>query len=149
MSDRISNDEFVAVMNEAFSRGQQIRFTPTGRSMLPMLDGVNDTVTFSPKPDHLKKYDVAFYRRDNGQLVLHRVVGFDDGGYVFCGDSQYSDEYGITDDHILALMVQFTHKGKSYQTSDVSYRWYIFRLMTKKRLRKAASAVYHKLFKRK
>ena len=87
MSDRISNQEFLAVMEEAFKRGQKIKFTPSGTSMLPMLDGKNDTVTFAPKPDKLKKYDVAFYRRKkSGQLVLHRVVRVcTDGSYVFSG----------------------------------------------------------------
>ena len=137
MIDRISPDDFVAVMNEVFERGQELTFTPTGRSMLPMLNGKDDTVTFSKKPDRLKKYDVAFYRRPlSGQLVLHRMVGFDkSGGYIFSGDGQYYLEYGITDDDILALMTSFTRKGKKYGTDDFSYRFYIRRMMLKKRLR--------------
>lgn len=149
MSERISNEVFVEVMNEAFCRGQQLKFTPSGSSMLPMLDGVNDTVTFDKMPERLKKYDVAFYRRDSGQLVLHRVVGFaEDGSYIFSGDNHYYYEYGITDDHVLALMVAFTHKGKTHQVSDLSYRFYIRRMMLKKRLRIFAANVYHQLFKR-
>ena len=68
--------------------------------MLPMLDGENDTVTFAPKPERLKKYDVAFYQRgETGQLVLHRMIGFSkDGGYIFSGDNQFYYEYGVTDD---------------------------------------------------
>lgn len=150
MSELISNAEFLAVMEEAFRRGQQIKFTPSGSSMLPMLDGVDDTVTFDRKPDRLKKYDVAFYRRANGQLVLHRMIGFTrDGGYIFCGDNQYAYEHGVTDECILALMVAFTHKGKSHTTGDFSYRFYICRLMLKKRLRRLLSKVYRKLLKRK
>ncbi len=123
-------------MQEAFSRGQELTFTPTGKSMLPMLDGVNDTVTFSPKPDKLRKYDVAFYQRDSGQLVLHRMVGFDkNGGYIFSGDGQYYYEYGIRDDNILALMTSFTHNGKNRDINEFFYRFYIRRMMIKKRLR--------------
>ena len=48
MSERLSNKEFLGILKETFKRGQELRFTPTGRSMLPMLDGVNDTVTFAP-----------------------------------------------------------------------------------------------------
>lgn len=149
MSERISNEDFLAVMNEAFRRGQKIRFTPSGRSMLPMLDGVNDTVTFAPPPEKLKKYDVAFYRRrTTGQLVLHRVVKVcKDDCYVFSGDSQYYDERGIAQEDILALMVAFTHKGKEHTPGDFSYRLYIRRMMVKKRLRMLAVRVYRKLFK--
>ena len=150
LSERISNEDFLAVMEEAFRRGQKIRFSPSGSSMLPMLDGKEDTVTFAPPPEKLKKYDVAFYRREKtGQLVLHRVVRVKkDGSYVFCGDGQYSYEPGITQKDILAFMEAFTHKGKAYSVTDFSYRFYIQRMMFKKRLRMLAVKVYHKLFKR-
>lgn len=151
MSERISNQEFLAVMEEAFRRGQKIKFTPSGTSMLPMLDGVNDTVTFAPKPDKLQKYDVAFYRRKNsGQLVLHRVVRVcKDGTYVFSGDGQFYYEPGITDEDILAVMVAYTHQGKAHTASDLSYRFYIQRMMLKKRIRMFALKVYHRFFKHK
>lgn len=149
MSELIAPDDFVVMMNESFERGQELIFTPTGTSMLPMLDGKEDKVTFSPKPDHLKKYDVAFYvRRKTNQLVLHRMIGFTkSGGYIFSGDNQYYYEYGVGDDDVLALMTSFTHKGKEYQVTDVSYRFYIRRMMLKKRCHIFAAKIYHKLFK--
>ena len=117
--------------------------------MLPMLDGKKDKVTFSEKPDKLKKYDVAFYvRRKTNQLVLHRMIGFTkDGGYIFSGDNQYFYEYGIGDEDVLALMTSFIHKGKQYSVTDFSYRFYIRLMMLKKRLRRFASKIYHKIFK--
>ena len=150
MSEIIAPADFIAVMQESFSRGQLITFTPSGSSMFPMLDGKNDKVTFSPKPERLQKYDVAFYiRRRTGQLVLHRMIGFTkDGGYIFCGDNQYDYEYGVGDDDVLALMTSFTHNGKERKVTDLSYRFYVQRLMLKKRLRRFAGRVYHKLFDR-
>ena len=146
MSEHISNRDFVELMQEAFSRGQQISFVPTGRSMLPMLDGVEDTVTFEKKPEKLKKYDVVFYCRASGQLVLHRLIGFEkNGGYIFCGDGQYHYEYGITDDDVLALMVAYTHKGKERSIDTVSYRLYICCMMLKKHIFRLMIKVYHLL----
>ena len=149
MSEVISPTEFVAVMQESLDRGQEFIFTPSGSSMRPMLDGKHDKVTFSRKSDRLKKYDVAFYvRRCTGQLVLHRMIGFTKGGeYIFCGDNQYDYEYGVGDDDVLALMTAFTHNGKTYSVNDLSYRFYIRRMMLKKRLRRFASKVYHKIMK--
>ncbi len=149
MSERITNSEFLAVMDEAFKRGQELKFTPSGSSMLPMLDGADDTVTLGKKPDRLKKYDVAFYRRPSGQLVLHRVVKVcRDGTYTFCGDNQLVYEPGVKHEDILALMTAFSHDGKARGISDFSYRFYIHRMMTKKRLRKFLGRVYRKVFKR-
>ena len=149
MSEFVSPAEFVAVMQESFDRGQDFIFTPSGSSMRPMLDGKHDKVTFSQKPERLKKYDVAFYvRRRTDQLVLHRMIGFTESGeYIFCGDNQLDYEYGVGDDDILALMTAFTHNGKAYSVNDYSYRFYVRRLMLKKRFRRFASRIYHKLFR--
>ena len=149
MSEIISPSEFIEVMRESFSRGQVITFTPTGSSMLPLLDGKHDTVTLSPKPERLNKYDVAFYLRpDSGQLVLHRLIGFTkDGGYIFCGDNQRGYEYGIGDADILALMTSFTHNGREYQMTDASYRRYVRRMMAKKRFKRTAVRAYRALFR--
>ena len=150
MSEKISNSDFIAVMQEAFRRGQELKFTPSGTSMLPMLDGKEDTVTFAPRPEKLKKYDVVFYWRPRtGQMVLHRLVRFSkDGTYVFSGDNQYYYEPGVRDEDILALMVAFTHKGKPRSVNDLSYRLYIRRMMLKKRLRMFFSKVRRHLFKK-
>ncbi|MBQ3264765.1 MAG: S24/S26 family peptidase [Ruminococcus sp.] len=147
MSEFISPDDFVAVMHESFERGQDLIFTPSGSSMLPMLDGKTDKVTFSPKVDKLKKYDVAFYvRRKTNQLVLHRVIGFTKSGdYIFCGDNQYSYEYDISDEDVLALMTSFTHQGKTYRTDALSYRVYIRLMMIKKHFRRFSGKVYHRI----
>ena len=136
-------------MQESFDRGQELIFTPSGSSMLPMLDGKHDKVTFSEKPDKLKKYDVAFYvRRKTNQLVLHRMIGFTKNGeYIFSGDNQYYYEYGVGDEDVLALMTSFTHNGKQYAVTDFSYRFYIRRMMLKKRLRMFAVKIYHKIKK--
>lgn len=138
------------MMQDSFDRGQSITFVPSGNSMLPMLDGKTDKVTFSEKPDRLKKYDVAFYMRpQSGQLVLHRMIGLTkDGGYIFCGDNQYDYEYGIGDDDVLALMTAFTHKGREVQVNDFRYRLYVRRMMLKKRLRILLSKAYHRVLKK-
>ena len=146
MSEQISFEEFSELLNETFERGQELTFIPSGSSMRPTLNGVDDKVTFSPKPEHLKKYDVAFYRRRDGHLVLHRMIGFTrDGDYIFCGDNQYAYEYGITDGDILALMTAYTHNGRQRSVRSLRYRAYSRYIVLKKKIRKLLSKIYHKL----
>ena len=147
MSERIAPQEFVELLHEAFDRGQELIFTPSGTSMLPMLDGREDKVTFSPKSGRLRKYDVAFYRRSaTGQLVLHRVVGFTrDGGYLFCGDNQCSLERGVSDDDILAVMTSFTHKGREYAATSPRYRIYSRYIVLRKGLRRFMLRIYRRI----
>ena len=131
-------------MRETFDRGQELTFTPSGRSMLPMLNGTGDKVTLSSKPDRLKKYDVALYLRPGtGQLVLHRMIGFDrKGGYIFCGDGQYVYEYGVSDGDVLALMTAFTHDGSEHSIDEPAYKRYIRRMLLKKRVKALLIRIY-------
>ena len=52
-----SMDELVPVITERLRAGQSVCFSPKGISMLPMLRQGIDTVTLSPLPEKIKKYD--------------------------------------------------------------------------------------------
>ena len=139
-----------STFEDQLERNGKLIYTNKGDSMMPLIKQDRDLLVIVPAEGRLKKYDVAFYiRRRTGQLVLHRMIGFTkDGGYIFCGDNQYDYEYGVGDDDILALMTSFIHNGKERKVTDFSYRFYVHRLMLKKRLRRFAGRVYHKLFDR-
>ncbi len=69
-----------------------------GDSMMPLIKQGRDKMVIVRKPEgRLKKYDVPLYKRDNGQYVLHRIVGVRDNDYVILGDNRWALEYGITD----------------------------------------------------
>ena len=59
---------------------------PVGVSMWPMLRNRRDAILVVPAPERLKRYDVALYRRGQ-MMVLHRVLGLYENGYVICGDN--------------------------------------------------------------
>ena len=142
----IAPAEFVALLQEAFDRGQELTFVPSGTSMRPTLDGREDAVTLAPVTGPLRRFDVALYRRSDGQLVLHRMVSFDaDGGYLFCGDAQYIRESGVTDDAVLARMTAYTHRGKHHSVNSLRFRLYSRRIVAYRRMRRCLSNVYHKI----
>ena len=62
------------IIEEQLREGKTVRFAPKGRSMLPMIREGRDTVTLCAVDRPLKKYDIGFYRRRDGQYVLHRIV---------------------------------------------------------------------------
>lgn len=59
---------------------------PVGVSMWPMLRNRRDAILVVPASERLKRYDVALYRRGQ-MMVLHRVLGLYENGYVICGDN--------------------------------------------------------------
>ena len=98
--------------------------TPKGTSMFPMLRGNHSILVVKPALP-LKKHDVALYRRSNGEYVLHRVMGLNKEGYIFCGDNQWVLEYGITDEQIIATLSEWYKKDRTFTAEDLRYKRYV------------------------
>ncbi len=145
----ISDVDLLIVLEDTFSRGQSVSFTPTGSSMLPMLDGTTDTVVLSQKPSALRKYDVVLYRRkSDNALMLHRIVKvIGDSLYCMSGDNQYYFDTDVHYDDIFAVVTSFTHHGKHYDSTSLIYHCYIYIILTKKKIRLFLSKIYHMIFK--
>ena len=138
-------------MKEVIESGGEFTFYPHGTSMMPLVrEGVDQVILV--KADCVKKGDVVFYRRDNGQFVLHRVVKIENGEYVMCGDNQVALEQGITDKHVLAKMKAVLRDGNVIDESNKKYVKYIKSLSRrrfKKRVRSFLGRVKRKIFGKK
>ncbi len=115
--------ELLPLMQERLAAGESVQFTPRGISMRPMIEDGRDQVVLSPLPEKLKKYDLPLYRRDNGQFVLHRIVGVGDT-YTCIGDHQLVCETGLRQDQMIALATGLYRKGKFYSLDSFGYRVY-------------------------
>ena len=111
-------------MQERLAAGESVQFTPRGTSMRPTILGGRDQVVLSPLPEKLKKYDLPFYRRDDGHFVLHRIVKVGKT-YTCIGDNQFQYETGLRQDQMLAIATGFYRKGKFYDTSALGYKVYV------------------------
>ena len=109
---------------EQLNGGGSVRFGPHGTSMLPMIRQGKDTVTLSPITGELKKYDLPFYRRDNGQYVLHRILKVKSGEYTCIGDNQFVYEKGVRQDQLIAYVTSFHRGDKEIKVTSLSYRLY-------------------------
>ena len=111
------------LIREELSAGKSVRFSPRGVSMLPMLRPGVDTVTISPPPEKLKKYDLPLYRRDNGKYILHRIV---EAGqtYTCIGDNQFNYETGVRHDQVIAIVTAFTRGQRLHSVNELPYRLY-------------------------
>lgn len=124
MHDLVEMEELYPLMTEVIAKGGTFRFYPRGTSMLPMLKQGEDSVELSAA-DLYTAGDVLLYRRDNGMFVLHRLIEKDKKGTLtMCGDHQWSLEYGIRPDQVLAKLVGF-YKGEQYHSvEEEAYRSY-------------------------
>ena len=116
-------EEMLPLIEECLSAGQSVKFSPRGISMLPMLVQGRDSVTISPAPKKLKKFDIPLYRRANGSFVLHRVVKVEQT-YTCVGDNQIAYEHGVTHESVIGVVSSFNRNGKDISVTNPWYMMY-------------------------
>lgn len=105
------------------SYGDRANLIVTGSSMLPMLHHRRDSVMLAPVGETVKKGDVILYRRSSGRYILHRIIALTEDGYICSGDNQAVREY-VAREQILAVVAEFTRKGRRYGVDAPGYRLY-------------------------
>ena len=117
--------ETIDVIEEVLASGGEFKMFPRGTSMLPFIVEGEDSVVLISKSGPLKRNDIAFYRRTNGQFVLHRVAKVEkDGSYVMCGDNQIYLERGIEDSQIIGVMSELYKKERLFDQNKLSHKLY-------------------------
>jgi len=96
--------------------------TVHGDSMEPLLTNHRDTVYIEPAAEYRKR-DVVLFRRADGQLVLHRLIGCDKNGLWACGDNDFHPE-AVLPSQILGVMTEFTRNGRTVSVRSFGYRLY-------------------------
>lgn len=124
--------ELWPIMKEQIDEGKTVVFSPKGTSMMPLIRPNTDKVELAKAPKRLKKYDLPLYLREDGQFVLHRVVGLKKSGYTMCGDNHFTREYGIKDEQILALALGIYRDGKFLPFDSKNYIKYCKKQVRKK-----------------
>ena len=95
----------------------------TGTSMLPLLKEGRDRVELEPcSQERLKKGDVVLYKKNDGTLVLHRIIKTENGEFfTVLGDHQFNNDEWVNKNQIIAVACGFFIKGR-YVTEKT--RWY-------------------------
>ena len=109
---KVRLEQMLPIIEEKISSGGEVSIPVTGRSMYPTLRSGRDYAVLCKADGHLKKGDIPFYRRNNGQFVLHRIVGEDENGYILCGDNQTEKEYGVKHSQVIAVLTAVERDGK-------------------------------------
>ena len=111
-------------IGEYLEKNGEAIITPVGISMWPMIRSRRDTVLLTKPQGRLYKYDLPVYKRESGELVMHRVMEVCSDSYTMCGDHQTVLEYGITDEQIVAVMKGFYRDEKYISADNKFYRHY-------------------------
>lgn len=136
MEKKIHFEDIEHIIRETLGMGKSFKISPNGGSMLPLIVQGRDSVYIKSPVGRLKKYDIAFYKRDNGKFVLHRVVKVKKDSYVMCGDNQLILEEGVKDRHIIGVVCKLECNGKTFSADDKAYKRYVFMRVNTRFIRK-------------
>ena len=118
-------DTYMPVLRDILSQGKEVSLTITGNSMSPFLIHERDEILISPPDGKWKKGDMAFFVRDNGQYVMHRICKVDkNGDCYFVGDAQQLIEGPIKPCQIFGKITKVKRKDKWIDEHD--FWWQFF-----------------------
>ncbi len=144
MNTKVNFYDILDIIYETLSAGKSFKISPNGVSMLPIIRPGVDNVFIKKPEGRLKKYDIAFYRRDSGQFVLHRVIAVKNDGYVMCGDNHWVKEK-ISDENIIGVVDRLERDGEDVDFKSKRYIRYVKNRVATRMLRGVGSILAYKL----
>ena len=120
----IDTQAYLTVLRELIDDGNSVSLLVSGMSMFPFLEHERDTVYFEAPKRELRKGDIVFYQRRNGQYVMHRIYGLKEGEYYIVGDAQSVIEGPVLRNQIFAIVTQVKRNGKIVNPSALTWRFF-------------------------
>ena len=120
----VDTSEYVSVLREIAESGKVVSLRISGGSMTPFLAHGRDYIYFTKPDRELRRGDMVFYQRQNGQYVMHRIYKKKADGYYIVGDAQAEIEGPVAESQIFARIVNVKRKGRLLQPGD--FWWEFF-----------------------
>jgi len=93
---RVANDILIPELARLLSEGKEVRFTPSGVSMRPFIEGDKDSVILEPVIDAPRRGDMILAQVETlcgrQTYVLHRLIRISGDTFVLQGDGNLGGE---------------------------------------------------------
>ena len=116
--------DLVPILKETLENNKNFIMPVRGTSMLPFIYETNHVILANPT--NLKKNDIIFYQRNDGNYVLHRIYQIKKEHYVLLGDNQINKEEPIYYKQIIGKVIAIKRKNKTDYLNSFSYKLYLF-----------------------
>lgn len=116
----VDSQTYLSTLRNLVEEGHDVSLLITGSSMAPFLIHMRDFIYFGRPERELKKGDMVFYRRENGDYVMHRICNINSRGFYLVGDAQTIVEGPIKREQIFGLVKKVCRKGRWLEPKD----WY-------------------------
>ncbi len=93
---RIANDILIPELARLIAEGKEVRFTPSGVSMRPFIEGDRDSVILTALKTPPRRGDILLAQVQtlcgNTTYVLHRLIRIENETYILQGDGNLAGE---------------------------------------------------------
>ena len=117
--------EYMAVLKEILAMDRDVNLRVSGWSMTPFLADKRDIIIISPKTETLKRGDMVFYQRKNGQYIMHRIHHIDENGALYIvGDAHTEIEGPVDAQQVFGVVKKVIRKGKLIDEKDFWWKFF-------------------------
>lgn len=123
---QVDNDILIPEMGILLKEGKEVRFTPTGVSMRPFIEGEHDTVVLRHLP-LVRVGDITLAAVNDNKYVLHRVIAIDGDTIILQGDGNLSGTEQCHSKNVLGTVVQIIRPNGKTKRLTRGRLWYYLR----------------------
>lgn len=124
---RVANDILIPELVRLIAEKKEVRFTPSGVSMRPFIEGDRDSVVLAaiqepPRRGDIILANVAAY---NGHTyVLHRLIRIENDTYVLQGDGNLFGKERCSREDLLARVIRIENARGQRKIMTRGYIWH-------------------------
>ena len=140
MTKKVENNILIPEMASLLCEGKDVRFTPTGVSMRPFIEGGSDVVVLRKLP-HVRVGDISLAAIGQS-FVLHRVIAVEGDKVTLLGDGNIGYSEHCTTADILGTVIRIENAQGRRKPLTRGRLWYYIRPC-----RRILLKIYRKLLK--
>lgn len=138
----VDTEAYVSALRELVRAGHEAAVPIAGGSMLPFLAHGRDRIFFAAPDRPLRRGDMVFYQRPDGQYVMHRVARVRPEGLYLVGDAQTAVEGPLPPECVFARVTAAERKGKRITAGDFWWDFFAGPWLTIRPLRRLILKLY-------
>ena len=128
---KIANDILIPELARLLAEGKEVRFTPSGVSMRPFIEGDQDSVILKALTRPPRRGDILLAQTQTlcGQTtyVLHRLIRIENDTYVLQGDGNLAGEERCALGDIIGRVTRIEIPTGSRKPLTRGYLWHLLK----------------------
>jgi len=126
MTKCVNNDILIPEIAALLREGKDVRFTPTGVSMRPFIEGGSDIVVLRKFAD-VRVGDIALAEINHKAFVLHRVIAVQGDSVTLMGDGNIGNTESCTKADILGTVIRIENSRGRRKPLTRGRLWFYLR----------------------